>query len=186
MAFFMTSKNLLVAALASSICLTACSLEQRLEGASYWQRVDTTSSLYMRGPKAQQMLHQSISDCTSSLQELRRLGELREAIPANYNTGNDLSDRTAAEQELDAYETPQRDGYLRSEYLDYHDFESCMYSKGWERAEFLPYDDLGRAQKAYAEEYLDRKRTKDMGDRENVTSLSPYSQNRPPYENVNQ
>ncbi|MEM6811535.1 MAG: hypothetical protein AAF549_03615 [Pseudomonadota bacterium] len=182
----MISKNLLLVTLASSFCLTACSIERRLEGASYWQRVDTTSSLYMRGPKAQQMLHQSISECTSSLQELRRLGEIRDAIPANYNRGNELSDRTAAEQELDAYETPTRDGYLLNEHLDYHDFETCMYSKGWERAEFLPVDDLGRAQKEYADQYFEKRRTKYMGDRENVTTLSPYSQNRPPYENVNQ
>ncbi len=153
-----------------------------MEKAEYWQRQSASSAIYMQGPKAQQMLHQDIANCTVEIRELQNLGEIRRAIPANYNSGNTLGERTASQQKLDHWDTPHRDGYLYNEHLDYHDFETCMYAKGWERAEYLPYTDADKAR----EDYLKRsKNGRKYGNRENVTSLNPRVQNPPPYKNLN-
>jgi len=190
----MTSRPLLLASLVGMTTLiTACSggfgsstgAKKKLSNADYWQRNSASSALYMQGPKAQQMLHQDIAMCTAELKELDRLGEIRKAIPANYNSGNDMSDRTAAQQNLDTWDTPSRDGYLYNEHLEYHDFETCMYAKGWGRAEYLPYDEADKARKAYLERKYGKKRSSGAG-RENVTSLTPVRQNPEPYKDLNE
>lgn len=155
-----------------------------MEEARYWQRKNASSALYLRGPKAQQMLHKDISLCTHEIMELENLGEIREAIPAYYASGNTLEERTASQKELDEWDTPERDGYLYNEHLDYTDFETCMVAKGWQRMEYLPYDVADRARHDYLKRY-GKKRYKKKGDREVVTTLDPISQNPPPYENVN-
>lgn len=180
----MITKTLLTFSCFAVLGLTACSTDSKVEEAKFWQRNSTSSALYMRGPKAQQMLHKDTSRCVTDISELEKLGEIRRAIPANYNSGNEIETRTAAQQELDQYDTPERDGYLYGEHLDYHDFETCMHSKGWERLEHLPYTDADLARKNYLDRYGKKKKV--GSDRENVTTLHTNSQNRQVYKkNVN-
>lgn len=190
----MTSKlaiknTLLLASCLSVGILTACGTiphkKPNLEDAKFWQRNSASSALYLRGPKAQQMLHQDISRCVTDIRELENLGEIRRAVPATYNSGNNIETTSPAKKQLDQYDTPQRDGYLYSEHLEYHDFETCMYSKGWERVEYLPTNAADQAR----QNYLDRVKGKNRstGDRrENVTTLHPKDQNPKPYDNLNQ
>lgn len=186
----MTSPKLLIlsgialSTLAISACSTSGSKKVDFDDAKYWQRSSASSSLYLRGPKAQQMLHQDISQCTSDIKELNRIGEIRSAIPTTYNSGNELEGRTASQAELDHWDTPERDGYLYGEHLDYHDFETCMTFKGWERAEFLPYDDASLARQAYKDQYGKKKKT-NMSNREYVTSINEPSPRAGGYPNTN-
>jgi hypothetical protein len=180
----MMNKFVFPLSLASVVALTACS-GVNIEDAKYWQRKNASSSLYLQGPKAQQMLHQNIAGCVNEIKELEKLGEIRRAVPANYNSGNELNTRTASQAELDQWDSPERDGYLYAEHSDYHDFETCMDAKGWERVEYLPYKEADRAREDYLDRYV-RKKKKTYGDRENVTTLHTYSQNKPPYEDTNE
>ena len=126
-------------ALGLGACAAPYSKPSDMEDAKYWQRKNASSALYLQGPKAQQMLHENIATCVTEISELERLGEIRHAIPANYNSGNTLeAERTASQQKLDEWDSPQRDGYLYNEHLEYHDFETCMTAKGWERLSYLP------------------------------------------------
>lgn len=183
-----SKKTVLLATCFSAIAVTACGNNYRkpidIEDAYYWQRKNSSSALYLRGPKAQQLLHQDIASCTNEVTELERLGEIRRAIPANYYTGNTVEERTASQKTLDQWDSPEKDGYLYGEHLDYHDFEGCMVYKGWERVEYLPHGELERANKEYMDRY-GKKRTR-YGNRENVTTLDPAAQNPPPYENTNE
>ena len=184
----MSKTYILLASTLTAIGLTACSgsyTNPNLEKAEFWQRQSASSAIYMQGPKAQQLLHQDIANCTVEIRELENLGEIRRGMPANYYTGNSLDDdRTASQKTLDGWDTPERDGYLYNEHLDYADFETCMISKGWERAEYLPYTDADKARDDY------KKRSKGKrgkyGNRENVTTLDPTAQNPPPYKNTNE
>ncbi len=124
--------------------VTACS--PTLPDKHYWQRADTTSSIYTRGPKAQQMLHRDISRCVSEVRELERLGTIRFNIPAESGAV-----RGDARDKLAEWETPERDGYLRNEHMPFHDFESCMAYRGWERLEHVPYDVAERSRQVYIE-----------------------------------
>lgn len=174
----------------SVLILTACetgtyATKAKLEDAQYWQRKNSSSALYLQGPKAQQMLHQDIATCTNEISELTNLGEIRKAIPANYSGGNTAEKRTASQKELDQWDSPARDGFLRNEHLDYTDFETCMTFKGWERVEFLPFSTADKARKAYLNQYgVNSKQS--TGRRENVTTLEPAAQTPPPFKDLNQ
>lgn len=182
------SKSFLTLSCLTALTLTACGTKPKIEEAKYWQRNSASSALYLRGPKAQQMLHKDISTCVTEISELDKIGEVRRAIPANYNSGNEIEYRSPAQQELDEYDTPERDGYLYGEHVNYHDFETCMMGKGWERVEHLPYDEAALARKEYLERYGEKKKInkKSLSNRENVTSLHTQAQDRPPYENLNE
>ncbi len=174
----MANKKLLILSSLPLLALSAChgsglsgAHTPQIENAKYWQRNTASSALYLQGPKAQQLLHKDIATCVNEIKELQRLGEIRRSIPANYNSGNEIETRTAAQQELDAWDTPERDGYLYNEHVDYADFETCMGAKGWERVEHLPYDEAELARKEYLERYQSKKKQRKLGDRENVTTL---------------
>ncbi len=184
-----SKKTLILSSLAAStVLMSACSYK-KTQAPYYWQRASASSALYLQGPKAQQMLHQDIAKCTAELKELGRMGDIRRAIPTNYNSGNELNARTQsqttmAQNNLDEWDTPSRDGYLLNEHNEFHDFETCMISNGWERAEYLPFDDAARARSNYEELYKKRKR--------NITSKKEYVRSVPPpatkpasYENTN-
>lgn len=185
----LSKKSVLLASCFSVVIVAGCGTPYKkpmdMEDAKYWQRKNSTSALYLQGPKAQQILHQNIAECVAEISELERLGEIRRAIPANYNTGNTLEERTASQETLDQWDSPERDGYLYNEHLDYTDFETCMDVNGWERVEYLPYNALDKANKDYLERY-GRRPDNRYGNRENVTSLDPAAQNPPPYENTNE
>lgn len=105
----------------------------------YWQRSSASSAIYMRGPKAQQMLNRDIATCVTDLKELRRLGSLKNIFPAGLDENGFPIDPDSPEGRMATFDTPERDGDLRTEVFDYSDFESCMDTKGWERVEYLPY-----------------------------------------------
>ena len=69
----------------SLAALSACTPQRQatLERADYWQRGDVSSALYMQGPKAQQQLHIDIATCTNEINEIRRLEQVRAAVPAD-------------------------------------------------------------------------------------------------------
>lgn len=160
----MILRSLTILSLAIFLFLTGCASRPNLENAQYWQRKETSSALYLQGPKAQQMLHQDVAGCTNEISELQRVGALRRAIPANR----------ADDGALARHDTPERDGYLRMEHSNYHDFETCMTAKGWERVEYLPYAQADRAQKNYLENVWGN--IKGMGGGKNIVH-SPVGQN---------
>ncbi|MCB1592542.1 MAG: hypothetical protein KDI90_08845 [Alphaproteobacteria bacterium] len=122
------------------------SINDRIDAmGQYWQRVSTTSSIYMRGPKAQQMLHRDIARCVVELRELERLGVVKDAIPA-YAEGLVLSED---ETRLAGWDAPERDEQLFAEQSEYYDFEGCMLAKGWERTKYVPYDVAIRSRDDY-------------------------------------
>lgn len=124
----------------------ADSINDRIDAlGQYWQRVSTSSSIYLRGPKAQQMLHRDIARCVVELRELERLGVVKNAIPA-YADGLVFSED---EMRLAGWDTPNRDEQLFAEHSDYHDFEGCMLAKGWERIKYVPYDVAYRSREDY-------------------------------------
>lgn len=125
----------------------------------YWQRITSSDAIYTRGPKAQQMLNQDIARCVREVNELERLGALPEVIPADENPAN------KSETKLDRYDTPERDGALYREMLDYHDFETCMYSKGWERVRYVPYDVSAESRDDYVSVITGRHYRSDVGER---------------------
>ena len=125
---------------------------QLLNKGQYWQRSSVSDAAYTQGPKAQQMLNNDIATCVTELRELERLGQLRDAIPANPRDGRVLS---SDEQALAAYEEPERVKYLLSEHGNYHDFETCMIAKGWERVKYVPYDVAHEARKNYMKNHVD-------------------------------
>ncbi|MGH1377543.1 MAG: hypothetical protein ACRBB3_01860 [Alphaproteobacteria bacterium] len=120
------------------------------EGGQYWQRVHSSSALYLRGPKAQQMLNRNIARCVTELRELERLGSVKDAIPLyahdNFDDGLVLSKEEA---ELAGWDTPERDKELFAEHSDYIDFEGCMLAKGWQRIEYVPFKVSGEARENY-------------------------------------
>ncbi len=168
-------KKHLILALA---CLTvsACANPQKeieLNG-QYWQRKNASSALWTRGPKAQHLLHQDMARCTTELIELERLGSIRNAIPADNNGRTTIPpDPRTPEGHMAQWDTPERDGYLYAEHADYHDFETCMTFKGWERVEHLPYDTAVRARDNYLDTIVYQGHRSKYGDTYNASPESP-------------
>lgn len=139
----------------SVLSLAACSTNMEKEfdeNARYWQRVDTTDAIYQQGPKAQQMLFQDMANCTAVVDEMQRLGAIKDAVPAETFDQNGMKiDPLTAEGRLARYETPERDGYMRTEMYDFTDFEGCMNHKGWERVKYVNYKTVDRSRKTYLE-----------------------------------
>ena len=163
-------KRILILSL-SVLALSACESKPKLEDAQYWQRADSTSALYMQGPKAQQNLHKDISGCVAEVNELARLGTLRNAVPKELETPD--------ESELAEWDTPQKDSYLGADHSDFVDFETCMRTKGWERVEHLPYDVSTRARKTWLKTI--------KGDTEEKAKVNATSRpkDREPFEDLN-
>ncbi len=120
----------------------------------YWQRAQTTEMIYQQGPKAQQMLNRDIARCISDLKELQRMGLLRNTLPGDKMGNGQMPDVETPEGHLAQWDTPERDGALRTEHMDYYDFESCMNFKGWQRIKSVPYDTAQKAQDDYAQMIL--------------------------------
>ncbi|HAJ89861.1 MAG TPA: hypothetical protein DCM27_02420 [Rhodospirillaceae bacterium] len=148
----MKHTSLLLLSAFSVLSLAACTdMNKELdENARYWQRKDTTDAIYQQGPKAQQMLFQDIANCTATINELQRLGAIREAVPPETfdNNGNVINPDTP-DGRLANWDSPKRNGYMRTEYYDYTDFEGCMDNKGWERTKYNNYKMVDRARDTY-------------------------------------
>jgi hypothetical protein len=135
--------------------LAGCAPDLRLNDAQYWERANTTDSTYMEGPKAQQMLDRDVARCIVELRELNNLGEIRAVTPGDNNPNP--PDPSTPGGNMAQWDTPERNGYLRAEHSDYHDFETCMQTKGWEREEHLPYDVSQTARANYLATILHQK-----------------------------
>jgi len=143
-----------VLGLAVLITLSACELgpKRDLDNSQYWQRVSASSATYVRGPKAQQMLNRDIARCVTELRELEDLGTLKDAIPTDAH-GRVLDPQY--DTQADSWDEPERDGALLAEQTDFHDFETCMLDKGWERTKFVPYDVSAVAANNYYRHHVD-------------------------------
>jgi hypothetical protein len=149
-------KRTFLACTALALALTGCTSEREVakkkleNNTQYWERTQATSSLYLRGAKAQQMLARDTARCTVEINELVNQGHIREAIPANTVNGK-VPDPDSALGQMAHWETPERDGHLLHEVIEYHDFETCMVHKGWGRVEYLPYQQAVNARDEYLE-----------------------------------
>lgn len=130
------------------LVLAGCAYQSPVAQA-YWQRVEDNSALWMTGPKAQQQLDQDIAGCVREVDELVELGALRETTPPD--THSEYHRALNASGDLSYYDTPTRLGSHRVSHTDYHDFESCMRVRGWERVRFVRYDTARQAHKTYRE-----------------------------------
>lgn len=137
-----------VACVASILLIGACSPLPALKQA-YWQRVEDNSALYMQGPKAQQTLDENIAGCVREVDELVELGALRETMPPD--THGEYHQALEKSGDLAYYDTPARYGNKKVDHKDFHDFESCMRSKGWERVRFVRYQTSLKAKTTYKE-----------------------------------
>ncbi|MCB9989461.1 MAG: hypothetical protein H6868_09060 [Rhodospirillales bacterium] len=174
----MTDKRLFLtlssaALLALSACAAPYDEDALAHHAHYWQRANTTDATYQRGPKAQQMLNQDIARCITELKELERTGALRHALPGNTENGW-MPDPETPEGLLAEYDTPERDGALRYEHLEYHDFEGCMINKGWERIKSVPYDVAAESRETYLETILGEKYQSKYGDNASAGKEGDY------------
>ncbi len=139
-----------------SACGASVSEKEIIENGQFWQRVHTSEAVYMRGPKAQQLLNRDISRCVTELRELERLGSLKGAIPTDTK-GRILDPDQMAIESQDA---PDRDQYLFAEHKDFNDFETCMLSKGWERVMYVPYDEAYDSSKTYINSHVELSKMK--------------------------
>jgi hypothetical protein len=150
----MKTSFLLLAGL-SALALTACetSMTREIqENGRYWQRIDTTDAIYQQGPKAQQILFQDIARCTAELNEMEHLMPIRNTVPAEaFDQNGNKIDPNSPDGRLANWDTPERNGYLRAEHMDYRDFEGCMTAKGWERVEYMNAQTQTRARDTYLE-----------------------------------
>lgn len=160
----------------SLLALAGCESTPDFNDAQYWQRVDSTSALFLQGPKAQQTLHENISTCVATVNELTNLGSLKEAIPRDLEHPD--------ESELNNHDTPRRKGYRYAEHLEYTDFETCMYSKGWERVDHLPYDVAERSRDTYIETIIGKDEYKKPSGSSGKTSIK--ARERDPYKDLNE
>lgn len=146
------------------IVANGCTPPPSLKTAHYWQRVDASSAIWMRGPKAQQKLHKDITGCVNELNELERLGTVRWAMPADP-----YSDPVSPEGQMAQWETPERDGALYAEHSDYHDFETCMRAHGWQRVDMLPYNQAETAREYYRRNVVKYRHRSKHGERSQDT-----------------
>lgn len=154
--------------------LSGCSsdgLHKLFNKAEYWQRSDIREAAYMDPVKAQDLLHRHISQCVSTVKEQESMAALRGAMPPEKPGDGNLA----------RWDTPERDGYLRAEHYPYHDFESCMIHKGWERAAYLPQDVANNSRAAYLDHvHPDRKkeRVQNSGRRQSATGKDHEKKNK--------
>lgn len=128
--------------------------EKLLTEPHFWQRSEASSAIYQRGPKAQQMLSRDIARCVTEIRELERLGAIRYITPGEMTEYGLVPDPDTPAGSLAEWEEPDRDGYLRAEYLDYDDFETCMMDKGWERINYVPYSVAEESRSDYIDAVL--------------------------------
>ncbi len=108
-----------------------------MKKADYWQRIDTNSAIYLHGPKAQQTLEEDMASCVAQVQELIRLNAVRKSLPEDKDGNNPYK---IPDSDKDAYwNVPSRYGHKYVDHKDFHDFDSCMKFKGWQRVAFNDY-----------------------------------------------
>lgn len=132
----------------AAMAVTACSsspMSWRLKNADFWQRADIRTATYMGDVEAQKLLNRDIARCTVDVKEQERLAVLHNSIPAE---GRGVDPRSP-DGYMAGWDTPERDGYLHAEHLPYHNFETCMMYRGWERVSTVPPDVAQRSRNAW-------------------------------------
>lgn len=151
----MTKLKLLTFSCAIALSLSACGTDMNEEfeqNGRYWQRIGTTDAIYQQGPKAQQILFQDMANCTAVVNEMERMGAIKESVPAEtWDKDANKIVPGSPESRMGSWDTPERDGYMRTEMYDFHDFEGCMNNKGWERVKYVNYKTEERARDTYLE-----------------------------------
>ena len=111
----------------------------------YWQRINAASAAYTHGTKAQQLLNHNIAFCTAELKTLQQLGDVKRPLSQNPKGGF----QSVKESEYYGWKTSQAQGVDLGGHGEYHDFEGCMLSHGWERVKHVPYDVASQARDTY-------------------------------------
>lgn len=163
------------------VAMAACSPLPPL-GQAYWQRVEDSSALYMTGPKAQQALDQNIATCVREVDELVELDALRETMPPD--THSEYHRALKESGDLAYYDTPTRLGNKKVAHTNFHDYESCMRSKGWERVKFVRYQTALKAGRTYKETRQYRQ-TGLIGDAADAQKQAAADKVNEPYKTVN-
>jgi hypothetical protein len=171
-----------VLALGGIVAMAACSPLPPL-GQAYWQRVEDSSALYMTGPKAQRTLDDDIATCVREVDELVELDALRETMPPD--THSEYFGPLKASGDLSYYDTPTRYGDKKVDHADFHDYESCMRSKGWERVRYVRYQTMSTANKTYTDTQEYRK-TGLMGPAAEAAEQAAHDKQQGDYANLNQ
>jgi hypothetical protein len=167
----MNFKSRLILPVVTIAILSGCTYTApQIEGGQYWQRVSASDAAYIQGPKAQQMLNRDIGRCVVELRELERLGSLKNAIPLDAR-GKVLD---PDQKKMADWDTPDHDGALLSEHSDYHDFEGCMLSNGWERTKFVPYDVAESARVNFYKAHVDYGYDPKVASKDNSTEQEKY------------
>jgi len=154
----------IITSLIAVAALSACShsepeVNRMIENnGQYWQRINVSSALYLRGPKAQQALNVDIAKCVNEINTLHRVGAIRNGFPAENLPDGSIPDKFTPEGQMAIWNTPEHDGNRLYEHLDYHDFDSCMTYQGWERIKYIPYNVAENAKDVYYETMLGEKR----------------------------
>jgi hypothetical protein len=148
------------------------------QNGDYWQRTDATSAIWMQGIKAQQSLNRDIARCVTELQELVRLGEIKSIYPKDAPAPGAAS--SDAQKNLNTWDQPDRDGVLLTEGAGYHDFESCMVAKGWERVMFVGGDVAYKGATNYMQNHVDYEQSM-----QSSYKAPPKSQAQGPYKGLN-
>lgn len=125
-------------ALCTALSLGACSdsyrrvdMKKQPPGPQYWQRIDAGSARFVQGPKAQQLLDQSLEACAVELSELEKL----------YAIPDGDKHRTTKVDYRDTHHRAVPPGASEGATgeLPFDDFLSCMEYRGWEPVETVPY-----------------------------------------------
>lgn len=111
----------------------------------YWQRINAASAAYTYGVKAQQLLNHNIAFCTAELKTLQDLNHVHRALSKNPKGGF----QDVKESEYYGWKTQTPIGVDLNVTGEYHDFEGCMRSHGWERVKYVPYDVASEARETY-------------------------------------
>jgi hypothetical protein len=132
--------------LCAVLALGACAAHEY----HYWQKSDPQTALYLTGPKAQQMLEQDIAQCVHEIIELSKLEGVRTRGAAmGGRIGGSQMATDQAMSNLPQWDVPEYIRNLRVEHSDYHDFDGCMRSKGWERVKYVYPDQEVNAKNVY-------------------------------------
>ena len=111
----------------------------------YWQRINAASAAYTHGTKAQQLLNHNIAFCTAELKTLQALGDVKRPLSQNPKGGF----QTVRESEYYGWKQGEQQGVDLGGHGEYHNFEGCMLSHGWERVKYVPYSVASKAHDSY-------------------------------------
>jgi hypothetical protein len=134
--------------LCAVLALSACASREY----HYWQKSDPQTAIYLTGPKAQQMLQQDIAQCVHEIIELSKLENVRANERTLFGGGKVGGSQMATDRAMNSlpqWDAPEYIRDLRVDHSDYHDFDGCMRSKGWERVKYVYPDQEVNAKNVY-------------------------------------